>query len=65
MEQERDEARESVSTGRLEYHELKQAYRKETDAHNVTKRLAFRLSLVVVVLLLVVGLLTWRLRLAA
>ena len=61
LERERDEVRESEAAGRQAYEELEEAYRREGAAHGRTRRLAFRLGLVVVVLLVVVGLLTWRL----
>ncbi len=61
LERERDEARESVSASRQAYAEIEEEYRKDQMAHGGTRRLAFRLGLVVVVLLVVVGLLTWRL----
>ena len=60
-ERERDEARESVSAGWQAYAELEEEHRRGQAAHGRTRRLAFRLGLVVVVLLVVVGLLTWRL----
>lgn len=61
LERERDEARESVSARRQAYEEVEEAYRKEQVAHGRTRRLAVRLALAVAVLLVVVGLLTWRL----
>ena len=61
LERERDEVRESEAAGRQAYEKLEEAYRREGAAHGRTRRLAFRLGLVVVVLLVVVGLLTWRL----
>ncbi len=61
LERERDEARESASTSRQAYEELEEAYRKETAAHGRTKRWAIRLGLAVVALLVICGLLTWRL----
>ena len=61
LERERDEARESASAGRRAYEEMEEAYQKEVAAHREMRRLAIRLGLVVVTLLAVVGLLTWRL----
>ena len=61
LERERDEARKSVSAGRLEYHELDREYQKERTARERTRRLAVRLSLVVAALVVICGLLTWRL----
>ena len=61
LERERDEARGSVSASRQAYAELEEEYRRNQAAHGRTRRLAFRLGLVVAALLVVVGLLTWRL----
>ena len=61
LERERDEARESASASRQAYEELEEAYRKELAAHGRTRRLAVRLGLVVGALLVICGLLTWRL----
>ena len=61
LERERDEARGAVSAGRQAYEEMEQAYQTERTARRGTRRLAIRLGLVVVALLVVVGLLTWRL----
>ena len=61
LERERDEAKGAVSASRQGYAELEDEYRKDQAAHGGTRRLAFRLGLVVVILLVVVGLLTWRL----
>ena len=61
LERERDEARESASASRQAYEELEEAYRKERAAHGRTRRLAVRLGLALVALLVVCGLLTWRL----
>ena len=60
-ERERDEARESVSASRQAYAELEEAYRKETAAHKETKQLFTMLRVTAVVLLVICGLLTWRL----
>ena len=61
LERERDEARESVSASRQAYAELEDAYRKETAAHKETKQLFTMLRVTAVVLLVICGLLTWRL----
>ena len=61
LERERDEARESVSASRQAYAELEEAYRKETAAHKETKQLFTMLRATAVVLLVICGLLTWRL----
>ena len=61
LERERDEARGAVSASRQVYEELEEAYRKETAAHKETNQLFNMVRVVVVVLLVVVGLLTWRL----
>ena len=61
LERERDEARESASASRRPYEELEKAYRKETAAHKETKQLFTMLRVTAVVLLVICGLLTWRL----
>ena len=61
LERERDEAKESVSASRQAYAELEEAYRKETAAHRETKQLFPMLRVTAVVLLVICGLLTWRL----
>ena len=61
LEQERDEAREAASSSGRAYEEMEEAYRKERAAHGRTRRLAIRLGLVAAVLLVVCGLVTWRL----
>ena len=61
LERERDKARGAVSAGRQAYEEMDQAYQKEHTARRGTRRLAIRLGLAVVALLVVVGLLTWQL----
>ena len=61
LERERDEARETASASGRAYEEMEEAYRKEVAAHGRTRRLAFRLGLAVVALLVICGLLTWRL----
>ena len=61
LERERDEAVYAASADRQAFEEMEEQYEKERDARRGMKRLAFRLGLVVVVLLVVVGLLTWRL----
>ena len=56
LERERDEARASESASRQAYDEMEEAYRKEIAQHGRTRRWAFRLGLVaVVVLVLLVG----------
>ena len=60
-ERERDEARESASASGRAYEEMEEAYRKERAAHGRTRRLAFRLGFALVALLVICGLLTWRL----
>ena len=61
LERERDEARESASASRQAYEELEEAYRKELAVHGRTRRLTIRIGLAVVALLVICGLLTWRL----
>ena len=61
LERERDEARGSVSAGRQAYEEMEEAYQKEHTTRRGMRRLAVRLGLVAAALLVVVGLLTWRL----
>ena len=61
LERERDEARESASASRQAYEEMEEAYRKETVAHERTRRLAFRLGMVSAALLVISVLLIWRL----
>ncbi len=61
MERERDEAKEAASASRQAYEELEEAYRKERAAHGRTRRWTVRLGLVVAALLVVCGMLTWRL----
>ena len=61
LERERDEARESASVSRQAYEELEEVYCKERDAHGRTRRVAVRLALVVAVLVVVCGLVTWQL----
>ena len=61
LERERDEAKEAASASRQAYEELEEAYRKERAAHGRTRRWAIRLGLAVVALLVICGLLTWRL----
>ena len=61
LERERDEARESAAAGRQAYEELEEAYRKQRAAHGGRRRLVFRLGFAVVALLVICGLLTWRL----
>ena len=61
LERERDEAVYSASAVRQALEEMEQKYEKERDARRGMRRLAVRLGLAVVLLLAVVGLLTWRL----
>ncbi len=61
LERERDEARESASASRQAYEELEEAYRKELAVHGRTRRFTIRIGLAVVALLVICGLLTWRL----
>ena len=61
LERERDEARESASASRRPYEELEKAYRKEIAEHKETKEIVTMLRVAVVVLLVIYGLLTWRL----
>ena len=51
LERERDEARETASVSGRAYEELEEAYGKEIAAHERTRRLAIRLGLVAVALL--------------
>ena len=60
-ELERDEDREAASANRQAYEEMEEAYRKERAIHGRTRRWAIRLGLAVVALLVICGLLTWRL----
>ena len=61
LERERDEARDAASASGQAYEEMEEAYRKETAAHERTRRLALRLGLVAVALLvlLVGSILLW------
>ncbi len=61
LEQERDAARGSEAAAIQAHRELERAYGKEMAERGRTRRWTVRLGLAVVVLLLVVGLLTWRL----
>ena len=61
LERERDEAVYSASADRQALEEVEEKYEKERAARRRMRRLAIRLGLAVVVLLTVVGLLTWRL----
>ena len=60
-ERERDEARAAASADRQAYAVMEEAYQKEREAHRRTRRLALRLGLVAALLLVVCGLVTWRL----
>ena len=61
LERERDEASAAASASRRAYEELEEEYRKERAVHGRTRRLAIRLGLVAVALLVICGLLMWRL----
>ena len=61
LERERDEARDAAFASRQAHKEMEEAYRKERAAHGRTRRWAFRLGLAMVALLVICGLLTWRL----
>ena len=61
LEKERDEAREAASASARAHEEMEEAYRKERAAHERTRRWPFRIGLAVVALLVICGLLTWRL----
>ena len=61
LERERDEAKEALSAGRLAHHELERAHEKEIAEHKMTNQLFNVARVVILVLLVVVGLLTWRL----
>ena len=61
LERERDEAKEALSAGRLARYELERAHEKETADHRGTWQALIATRVIVVVLLVVVGLLTWRL----
>ena len=56
LERERDESRETVSAGKLEYHKLEQDHRKEVAAHRGTKDvLNFARVTAVVLFVLLIG----------
>ena len=61
LEREWDEARESASAGRLDYHELEQEHRKEVAAHRDTKDVlnAVRVTAFVLLVLLIGSVLLW------
>ena len=61
LERERDAARDEVARWETGYDEYQEERRKERAAHERTRRLAIRLGVAVAMLLVVVGLLTWRL----
>ena len=61
LERERDEARESVSASEGAHRKLEIAYDEEYAAHKETKQLFTMLRVTAVVLLVICGLLTWRL----
>ena len=61
LERERDEARESASTGGRPYQELERAYQKEVAAHKETNELfiAVRVAVFVLLALLIASVLLW------
>ena len=61
LELERDEAKGAVSAGRLEYHELEQAHRKEVAEHKGTKEalIAVQVTAFVLLALLIGSVLLW------
>ncbi len=61
LERERDEARESASTGRRPYQEQEEAYRKERTEHKETKEalIAVRVTAFVLLALLIASVLLW------
>ncbi len=61
LERERDEAKEAASAGRLAHHELERAHGKEVAEHKETAVVLNIVRVIALVLLVVVGLLTWRL----
>ena len=61
LERERDEARESATASRRPYEELEEAYRKEIAEHKETKEVVIAVRVTAIVLLVICGLLTWRL----
>ncbi len=61
LERERDEAREAASASRQPYWELEGAHRKEIAEHKETTVVLNIVRVIAVVLLVVVGLLTWQL----
>ena len=61
LERERDVARKSESAAIQAHREMERAYGKALEEHGRTRRWIVRLGLAVIVLLVVVGLLTWRL----
>ena len=60
LERERDEAVYAASSDRQALKEIEEEYEKERESRRGVRRLAIRLGLAVVMLLAVVGLLTWR-----
>ena len=61
LERERDEAVHAASADRQALEEMEEKYEKERAARRRMRRLAVRLGVAVVGLLVVVGLLIWRL----
>ena len=61
LERERDEAKDEVARWEAGYDEFEEERREERAAHEGTRRLAARLGVAVALLLVVCGLLIWRL----
>ncbi len=61
LERERDEAKEALSDGRLAHYKLERTHEKEVADHKMTNQVFNVARVVILVLLAVVGLLTWRL----
>ena len=61
LERERDEAKDAVSAGRQAYRKLERAHEREVAEHKDTNQLFNVVRVMTLVLLVVVGLLTWRL----
>ena len=61
LERERDEAMHSATADRQALEEMEEEYEKERAARRRMRRVAIRLGLAVLVLLVVIGVLTWQL----
>ena len=61
LERERDEAKEALSDGRLAHYKLERAHEEEVAEHRATAVVLNVARVAILVLLVVVGLLTWRL----